>query len=75
MQDLTFSDGTFIPDGTIMVAPMFEMHMDPDFYKNPGLFNPWRFSDMREEEGGALLHHFVSTSVEYVAFGHGKHAR
>ncbi|KAJ3543507.1 hypothetical protein NM688_g5847 [Phlebia brevispora] len=74
MQDLKFSDGTFIPAGTLMVAAATAIHMDEENYMDPDVFNPWRFSDMREEDGSALKHQFVNTSLDYVSFGHGKHA-
>ena len=38
------------------------------------MFDPLRFADMRSEEGASIKHQFVSTSPEYVPFGHGKHA-
>ena len=74
LQDLQFSDGTKIPKGTVIVAPVVAMHMDEDFYPNAYVFDPWRFSTMRQEEGAALKHQFMSTSAEYVSFGHGRHA-
>lgn len=48
--------------------------MDGQHYEDATVFNPWRFSDMRDEEGEDTKHHFVSTSPEYIVFGHGKHA-
>ena len=48
--------------------------MNGGIYKNPTIFNPWRFTDMREENGESTKHHFVSTLPNYMAFGHGKHA-
>jgi len=73
-KDITLSNGTCIPAGTIVpAAPPFE-HMDPDHYSNPQDFYPWRFSDMREKDGEELRHQFVSTSVDYLPFGYGKYA-
>ena len=74
VKDIEFSNGTYIPANTLMVAAATATHLDEDNYENPEVFNPWRFSDMREEEGGALKHQFVSTALDYVPFGHGKHA-
>ena len=74
MKDLTLSDGTFIPAKTIIVAPASPTHEDTDNYSNPLVFDPWRFSDMRAEEGEGNKHQFVTTSTEYLVFGHGKHA-
>lgn len=74
LRDIRFSDGTLIPADTLIVAAATAMHLDGENYTDPEVFNPWRFSDMRQEEGGALKHQFVSTALDYVSFGHGKHA-
>ncbi|KAK7686510.1 hypothetical protein QCA50_010108 [Cerrena zonata] len=74
LQDITLSNGTLIPVGTLMVAPVFCTHMDEENYHDASVFNPWRFSDMRDEDGENTKHHFVSTSSDYIAFGHGRHA-
>ena len=42
--------------------------------KPPHAFNPWRFSDIRDEEGEGMKHQLVATATEYVPFGHGRHA-
>jgi len=74
MKDVTLSDGTYIPKGTFVAATAASEHRDESHYTNPHVFDPWRFSNMREDEGKGLRHQFVSTSVDYIAFGHGKHA-
>jgi len=74
VKDFTFSDGTFIPKGTYVAAPSRPLHLDDELYENANTFDPFRFSDMRDEEGGGTKHHFVSTSPEYLPFGHGRHA-
>ncbi|KAI0354621.1 cytochrome P450 [Trametes cingulata] len=73
-KDITLSNGTFIPRGTLIAAAALPMHRDNEVYENADVFNPFRFSRMREAEGEGTKHQFVNTSVEYVAFGHGKHA-
>lgn len=74
LKDFTFSDGTFIPAGTIVSAASDATHFDGHFYDNPEVFNPWRFADMRSEDGEGTKHQMVSTSNEYIPFGHGRHA-
>ena len=71
LKDYTFSDGTFIPKGTLIAAPTLSLHHDKNFYENPEVFEPFRFADMR---GDGPKHQFASTSMEYLPFGHGKHA-
>ncbi|PSS38092.1 hypothetical protein PHLCEN_2v72 [Hermanssonia centrifuga] len=74
MQDFTFSDGTFVPKGSLVSAAAGPMHQDEEFYEDAEIFNPWRFVNMREEEGEGTKHQMVTTSSEYVPFGHGRHA-
>ncbi|KAI0732428.1 cytochrome P450 [Fomitopsis betulina] len=72
--DIRLSDGTVIPAGTMVGAAADATHWDDDNYDDASIFNPFRFSDMREDESERIKHQFVSTSPEYVPFGHGKHA-
>ncbi|CCM07264.1 uncharacterized protein FIBRA_09612 [Fibroporia radiculosa] len=58
VKDYTFSDGTFIPAGTYLMAPTGAIYTDDAVYPNAVEFNPWRFSDMRDQDD----------------FGHGHHA-
>ncbi|KAI1793082.1 cytochrome P450 [Ganoderma leucocontextum] len=74
MKDITLNDGTFIPKGTLVVAAAQPTHLDESNCVDAGVFDPFRFAKMREDEGEALKHQFVNTSVDYISFGHGKHA-
>ncbi|KAH9919404.1 cytochrome P450 [Fomitopsis serialis] len=74
LQDTTLSDGTFLPAGTVVAGAASATHRDARSYENPDVFDPFRFSDMRNEDDARIKHQFVSTSPEYVAFGGGKHA-
>ncbi|EED82919.1 predicted protein [Postia placenta Mad-698-R] len=74
LKDFTFSDGTFIPAGTTISAPAHAVHFDEDIWPNADVFDPFRFSSLREEEGEGAKHQMVSTSLDYIPFGHGRHA-
>ncbi|RDX42957.1 cytochrome P450 [Lentinus brumalis] len=74
MKDVKLNDGTFIPKGTLVVAAQDPTHRDDTNYPNANVFDGFRFSRMRERDGEGTKHQFVNTSVEYVPFGHGKHA-
>ncbi|KAI0714845.1 cytochrome P450 [Earliella scabrosa] len=75
MKDVTLNDGTFLPKGTVVLAATYPIHLDEDNYASAAEFDPFRFSRMREaSEGESTKHQFVNTSIEYVLFGHGKHA-
>ncbi|KAJ7600410.1 cytochrome P450 [Mycena floridula] len=76
VKDFTFSDGTVVPAGPghlISVAGR-SLHMDNEHYPNASKFEALRFSKMREEEGAGEKFQGVSTSTNYIIFGHGRHA-
>ena len=74
MKDVTLSDGTFLPKGTLVVAAAHSTHHDEANYADASAFDPFRFAKMREGEGEGLKHQFVNTSLDYISFGHGRHA-
>ncbi|KAI0778803.1 cytochrome P450 [Trametes elegans] len=74
LQDVTLHDGTFIPRGTSIVVASAGAHHDDNYYANASVFDPFRFSRMRELDGESTKHQFVNTSPTYLTFGHGKHA-
>lgn len=74
MKDVTLHDGTFIPRGVNVVAAADPMHHDGSVYADADVFDPFRFSRLREQDGEGTKHQFVNTSLDYISFGHGKHA-
>lgn len=74
LQDFTFSDGTFVPKGDHICTGTPMTHHKEEYYANPREFNPWRFSDMRDETGEGVRHQMVNTTAEYLPFGLGRHA-
>ena len=74
LKDYTFSDGTFIPKGTVMMAAARCVHYDEEIYPNAHTFEPFRFSDLRGEDGEGAEHQYLSTAPEFLPFGHGPHA-
>jgi len=74
MKDFSFSDGRVIPKGTIIAVATKATHFDNDNYENADTFDPFRFANMREQEGGGANRHMIATNPEYMAFGHGKNA-
>lgn len=74
VRDFTFSDGTFIPAGEFVCAASRGTHLDDANYEDPEIFKPWRFADMRSEDGESTKHQMVNTSASYISFGHGRHA-
>lgn len=72
LKDFTFSDGTFIPQGSFVSAAEAPTHFDEANYECADVFNPWRFVD--EEDMESMKNQMVTTSTEYVTFGHGRFA-
>lgn len=72
MQDMTLPDGTFLPRGTTLHAIAYGVHHDDAKYENPDVFDPFRFSRVREASEEELVkNQFVNTSPDYLSFGHG----
>ena len=74
LKSFSFSDGTYIPKGTVIVTPPYATHFDDAFYANPETFDPLRFYRERQGEGEGAKYQFTNTSTNYIPFGHGKHA-
>ncbi|KAJ6025258.1 hypothetical protein N7444_012937 [Penicillium canescens] len=74
IQDFTFSDGTTVPKGSYVLAPMYAMYLDDNIYPNASTFDAFRFSRLREQPGHENRHQFVTTSPTHINFGHGKEA-
>ncbi|KAH8105090.1 cytochrome P450 [Cristinia sonorae] len=77
VKDFTFSDGTFIPKGTIVSATSRATHFDDENYENAEMFDPWRFARMEKTDSAdtaALRNQFVNARPEILTFGLGKHA-
>ena len=69
LRPVTLADGTHLPAGTTVVTPTLATHLDGAHYADAGAFDALRF--YRPEGVQPAL---VTTSADYVAFGHGKHA-
>jgi cytochrome P450 len=48
IKDFTFSEGTRIPKGTVLSAPIVSIHQDEEYYENPTTFDGFRFSKNQE---------------------------
>jgi cytochrome P450 len=70
----TFSDGTHIPAGTHIRVPTSAIHRNESIYERADEFDGFRFAKLREREGEGNKHHFVTTGIDFLAFGHGQHS-
>ncbi|THV05793.1 cytochrome P450 [Dendrothele bispora CBS 962.96] len=74
LRPFTFSNGTSVPAGTLISTASYSLHHDEEYYKNPMEMDPFRFSNMRVNEGEGIKHQMVTPSSDFVLFGAGKHA-
>ncbi|GBM54698.1 Cytochrome P450 3A21 [Araneus ventricosus] len=54
LEDVQYED-IHIPKGTLIQAPVYLMHHDPDFWSEPEIFDPERFSTKPNSEGITYL--------------------
>jgi len=73
MKDFTFSNGVTVPEGHLLSVACMATHMDARNYPNPEEFQPFRFSDMRDE-GDSPRSQTISVGVDWVIFGGGRHS-
>ena len=67
--------GVKVPKGVHMEIPMYNIHMDPDFYSEPTRFNPFRFAGPAapDAESRALPQKPVVTLDDtFMTFGYGR---
>ncbi|PIL30243.1 cytochrome P450 [Ganoderma sinense ZZ0214-1] len=74
MKDVTLSNGTRLPEGTLLQAATYQQHHDETYFADAGTFDAFRFARMRGAEGQGFKHQVSTTAPEYLPFGHGKHA-
>lgn len=77
LEDITLSDGVHLPKGSVIGVSGDRM-WDAAVHSDPTKFDGYRFYRMRSSatSNGSTNNqaHLVSTSVDHLAFGHGKHA-
>ncbi|KIL61610.1 hypothetical protein M378DRAFT_166728 [Amanita muscaria Koide BX008] len=73
MRDFTFSNGMTIPAGNTIAVPL-AAHSDSEYYTDADSFDGFRFEKMRNGEGMENKHQIVSLDLNYIVFGHGRHA-
>ena len=75
------------PYGSMISIDIYDIHHDPEIYPDPFTYNPFRFSDLREEYESKPVEErnekellkmkqlgIVTTSETFLPFGHGRHA-
>ncbi|KAJ8453784.1 hypothetical protein ONZ45_g19571 [Pleurotus djamor] len=70
-EGFTFSDGTHLPQGTSLACSGWAINHSEENHVKASEFDGFRFYIPEDE---ATSHQFVNTSLEYITFGHGRHA-
>ena len=73
LRPFTFSNGVTVPAGALITVPSGVIHKDEKLYPNPEEFDGFRFAKLREHSVDAR-HQALSTSVDHLTFGYGRHA-
>ncbi|KAI0021893.1 cytochrome P450 [Xylariomycetidae sp. FL0641] len=80
---VTTPSGVKLPRGASVGAQSYPVFHDGDLYPDPETFRPFRFAERREQLGAdgekssyvqSARQAFATTSPDYAAFGHGRHA-
>jgi cytochrome P450 len=70
--------GVHIPKGNIVAVPGKNIATDESFYPDADTYKPFRFAEKQKDEDVEHVKRArqaaPTTSAEYLAFGHGKHA-
>ncbi|KAJ7287864.1 cytochrome P450 [Mycena rebaudengoi] len=75
----TFSNGTFLPYGAFVSLTVLPVHLDDANYVDATAFNGFRYSKERDAllespENKTFRQHMVTTGMQHLVYGHGKHA-
>ncbi|KAK7427042.1 hypothetical protein QQZ08_006469 [Neonectria magnoliae] len=73
-KSFNLKDGLHVPKGTMMGIPTTAIHVDEAIYEDPDRFDGLRFYKMRQAEGQATKHQYISTGKNDLAWGFGRHA-
>ena len=77
-RDITLSDGTFLPKGTLVSGALNATHLDGDNFADATKFDGFRFARLRtvdvERGASGSRHLYVSTSPRDIGFGLGRQA-
>ncbi|KAI1824878.1 cytochrome P450 [Xylaria intraflava] len=73
---ITTPSGVHLPHGTMVGGPSYAVMHDGAIYPDPDEFKPFRFAEKREGETHLQRSRqaLATTSLEFPAFGHGRHA-
>ena len=71
-EDVTLSDGTFIPRGTTIAFAEYAIEHDEQNYENPNEFEPSRYLDLQDKSGDPAKYQLTSVTNDFLVFGMGE---
>nr|AGN73059.1 P450 monooxygenase [Epichloe funkii] len=74
LKDFTFSNGLNIPKGSVIFTPNSPIFEDERYYKDPKVFDGFRFARMRNDPKLGLFCDLTATNEQSMHFGTGRHA-
>lgn len=72
IEPLTFSDGTYLPEGTFITVAAASNLLDPEITPDPETFDAFRTYRKRLEPGESTPHQYATVDKDHMHFGHGK---
>ncbi|KAJ8692629.1 hypothetical protein PTI98_009925 [Pleurotus ostreatus] len=72
--DGLLSDGVVIPAGHEVAFDVRRIHFNPEVYRDPYRFDPFRFSKIRAETDCGAKYGFTTVDNHFLPFGLGRHA-
>nr|AGN73102.1 P450 monooxygenase-like protein [Epichloe aotearoae] len=74
LKPYTFSNGLHVPEGTYIFTPNSPLLQDERYYKDPQVFDGFRFARMRDDPKLKSSSPLTATSETSMHFGIGRHA-
>nr|AFO69295.1 P450 monooxygenase [Epichloe gansuensis] len=73
LKDFTFSNGLHIPKGSVIFTPNSPLFEDERYYKDPKVFDGFRFARMRNDPKSGTMCDLTATNEQSMHFGIGRH--
>ncbi|UPK91460.1 hypothetical protein LCI18_002395 [Fusarium solani-melongenae] len=79
LKTIVLSDGTVLPEGIIVEAPVSAVNKDPSLFDDPETFDHLRFYKLQQKAGAKVAEsvtkgQLVTVRLDNLIFGYGKHA-
>lgn len=66
-------NGSFLPEHSLVSLPAQAVDRDPRFYKDPEVFDGFRFAKPQDVSRRNYIRQSIITADTFLSFGHGRH--